>query len=85
MVVARPCLCPGRGVSRTPVVSCRGGDGDAQYCSLVMIVGAGISHNFSPGQFHTGDRRSRYGAVITGLLVCLFIGFTMRKKKRRED
>ncbi len=47
---------------------------------FIAIVGAGISHNF--GLASSPDGVGPYGipAVIIGLLVCLFIGFTMRKQ-----
>jgi len=67
--------CPGR-----QLFLAGGGDGDSAVFVLGMIVGAGISHNF--GLASSPDGVGPYGisAVIIGLLVCLFIGFTMREK-----
>jgi amino acid transporter len=45
-----------------------------------MIVGAGISHNFGLASSPAGVGPYGIPAVIIGLLVCLFIGFTMRKR-----
>jgi YedE family putative selenium metabolism protein len=67
--------CPGR-----QLFLAGEGDGDAAVFVLGMIVGAGISHNF--GLASSPDGVGAYGipVVIIGLLVCLFIGFTMRDK-----
>ncbi|HOJ71008.1 MAG TPA: YedE family putative selenium transporter [Syntrophorhabdaceae bacterium] len=67
--------CPGR-----QLFLAGEGDGDAAVFVFGMIVGAGISHNF--GLASSPDGVGPYGipAVIIGLLVCLFIGFTMRKQ-----
>lgn len=67
--------CPGR-----QLFLAGEGDGDAAVFVVGMIVGAGISHNF--GLASSPDGVGPYGipAVIIGLLVCLFIGFTMREK-----
>ena len=67
--------CPGR-----QLFLAGEGDGDAAVFVLGMIVGAGFSHNF--GLASSPDGVGPYGiaAVIIGLLVCLFIGFTMRKQ-----
>ena len=56
------------------------GDGDAAVFVLGMIVGAGFSHNFGLASSPKGVGPHGIVAVIIGLLVCLFIGFTMRKK-----
>jgi len=45
-----------------------------------LIVGAGVSHNFGLASSPKGVGPHGIAAVIIGLLVCLFIGFTMRKK-----
>jgi len=45
-----------------------------------MIVGAGISHNFGLASSPEGVGTYGIPAVVVGLLVCLFIGFTMRRK-----
>lgn len=67
--------CPGR-----QLFLAGEGDGDAAVFVFGMIVGAGIAHNF--GLASSPDGVGPYGipAVIIGLLTCLFIGFTMRKR-----
>lgn len=67
--------CPGR-----QLFLAGEGDGDAAVFVLGMVLGAGFSHNF--GLASSPDGVGPYGipAVIVGLLVCLFIGFTMREK-----
>ena len=67
--------CPGR-----QLFLAGEGDGDAAIFVLGMIAGAGFSHNF--GLASSADGVGPYGiaAVFIGLLVCLFIGFTMRKE-----
>lgn len=67
--------CPGR-----QLFMAGEGDGDAAIFVLGMIVGAGFSHNFGLASSPKGVGPYGVVAVIIGLLVCLFIGFTMRKK-----
>lgn len=67
--------CPGR-----QLFLAGEGDGDAALFVLGMIVGAGISHNFGMASSPAGVGPYGIAAVVIGLLVCLFIGFTMRKK-----
>ena len=67
--------CPGR-----QLFLAGEGDGDAAVFVLGMIVGAGISHNFGMASSPTGVGPYGVAAVIIGLLVCLFIGFTMRRR-----
>jgi uncharacterized protein len=67
--------CPGR-----QLFLAGEGDGDAAVFVLGMIVGAAFSHNFGLASSATGVGPYGIPAVIIGLLVCLFIGFTMRKK-----
>jgi YedE family putative selenium metabolism protein len=67
--------CPGR-----QLFLAGEGDGDAAVFVLGMIVGAGFAHNFSLASSPKGVGPHGIAAVIIGLLVCLFIGFTMRKK-----
>ena len=67
--------CPGRQLFLTGE-----GDGDAAVFVLGMIVGAGFAHNFGLASSPKGVGPHGIAAVIIGLLVCLFIGFTMRKK-----
>jgi uncharacterized protein len=67
--------CPGRQLFLSGE-----GDGDAAVFVLGMITGAGFAHNFGLASSPNGVGPHGIAAVITGLLVCLFIGFTMRKK-----
>jgi len=67
--------CPGR-----QLFLAGEGDGDAAIFVLGMIVGAGFSHNFGLASSPKGVGPYGIEAVIIGILVCLFIGFTMRKK-----
>lgn len=67
--------CPGRQLFLSGE-----GDGDAAVFVMGMIVGAGISHNFGLASSPGGIGPHGVAAVITGLSVCLFIGFTMRRK-----
>jgi YedE family putative selenium metabolism protein len=67
--------CPGRQLFLSGE-----GDGDAAVFVLGMIVGAGIAHNFGLASSPNGVGPYGIAAVFVGLLVCLFIGFTMRQK-----
>jgi YedE family putative selenium metabolism protein len=67
--------CPGRQLFLSGE-----GDGDAAVFVLGMIVGAGFAHNFGLASSPKGVGPHGIAAVIVGLLVCLFIGFTMRRK-----
>lgn len=67
--------CPGR-----QLFLAGEGDGDAAVFVLGMIVGAGFAHNFGLASSPKGVGPHGIAAVIIGLSVCLFIGFTMRKK-----
>ena len=67
--------CPGR-----QLFLAGEGDGDAAVFVLGMIVGAAFAHNFGLASSPKGVGPHGIAAVIIGLLVCLFIGFTMRKK-----
>jgi YedE family putative selenium metabolism protein len=67
--------CPGR-----QLFLAGEGDGDAAVFVLGMIVGAGFAHNFGLASSPNGVGPHGIAAVIIGLVVCLFIGFTMRKK-----
>jgi len=71
--------CPGR-----QLFMAGEGDGDAAVFAMGMILGAGISHNFGLASSPKGVGPHGIAAVIIGLLVCLFIGFTMRKKWTEE-
>jgi hypothetical protein len=78
--------CPGRQLFLSGE-----GDGDAAIFVLGMITGAAFSHNFSlagkPDALVDGVVQqggiSDFGmiAVITGLVICLAIGFSMRSKR----
>ncbi|MGD2126923.1 MAG: YedE family putative selenium transporter [Desulfobacteraceae bacterium] len=67
--------CPGR-----QLFLAGEGDGDAAVFVLGMIVGAAFAHNFGLASSPKGVGPNGIAAVIIGLIVCLFIGFTMRKK-----
>jgi YedE family putative selenium metabolism protein len=67
--------CPGR-----QLFLAGEGDGDAAVFVLGMIVGAGFAHNFGLASSPKGVGPHGIAAVIIGLIVCIFIGFTMRKK-----
>jgi YedE family putative selenium metabolism protein len=66
--------CPGR-----QLFLAGEGDGDSAVFVLGMIVGAGFAHNFGLASSANGVGPHGIAAVIIGLIVCLFIGFTMRK------
>jgi YedE family putative selenium metabolism protein len=66
--------CPGR-----QLFLAGEGDGDSAVFVLGMIVGAAFAHNFSLASSPNGVGSHGIAAVIIGLFVCLFIGFTMRK------
>ena len=67
--------CPGRQLFLSGE-----GDGDAAVFVMGMITGAGIAHNFGLASSPQGVGPYGIPAVIIGIAVCLFIGFTMRKK-----
>jgi uncharacterized protein len=67
--------CPGR-----QLFMAGEGDGDAAIFVFGMIVGAGFAHNFGLASSPKGVGPHGIAAVFIGLAVCLFIGFTMRKK-----
>ena len=67
--------CPGR-----QLFLAGEGDGDAAVFVLGMIVGAAFAHNFGLASSPKGVGPHGIAAVMIGLLVCLFIGFTMRKR-----
>lgn len=67
--------CPGRQLFLSGE-----GDGDAAVFVLGMIVGAGFSHNFGLASSPNGVGPYGIAAVVVGMIVCLFIGFTMRKR-----
>lgn len=67
--------CPGRQLFLSGE-----GDGDAAVFVIGMIVGAAFAHNFGLASSPKGLGPHGAAAVVVGFLVCLFIGFTMRKK-----
>jgi len=80
MVLAGFAFCLAGGCPGRQLFLAGEGDGDAAVFVLGMIVGAGFSHNFGLASTPTGVGPHGIAAVIIGMLVCLFIGFTMRKK-----
>ncbi|MBN2041686.1 MAG: YedE-related selenium metabolism membrane protein [Spirochaetes bacterium] len=56
------------------------GDGDSAVFVFGMIVGAAFAHNFGLASSPNGVGPHGIAAVIVGIVVCLLIGFTMRKK-----
>jgi len=66
--------CPGRQLFLSGE-----GDGDAAVFVLGMIVGAAFAHNFGLASSPKGVGPHGIAALFIGLLVCLFIGFSMRK------
>ncbi len=67
--------CPGR-----QLFLAGEGDGDAAVFVLGMLVGGAVAHNFGLASTPQGIGPHGVAAVVIGILVCLFIGFTMRKK-----
>lgn len=67
--------CPGR-----QLFLAGEGDGDAAVFVFGMITGAAFAHNFGLASSPNGVGPHGIASVVTGLIVCLFIGFTMRKK-----
>jgi YedE family putative selenium metabolism protein len=77
--------CPGR-----QLILSGEGDGDSAVFVLGMIVGAAMAHNFAlaarPDAVVEGMQQvggiGPYGsaAVVVGLVVCVFLGLTMRQK-----
>jgi hypothetical protein len=55
------------------------GDGDAAIFVVGMIVGAAVAHNFGLASSPNGVGPHGIAAVIIGLVVCAFIGLTMRQ------
>jgi YedE family putative selenium metabolism protein len=68
--------CPGRQLFLSGE-----GDGDAAIFVLGMVVGAAVSHNFGLASSPNGLGAHGIAGVAVGLLFCLFVGFTMMKKK----
>lgn len=67
--------CPGR-----QLFMAGEGDGDAAVFVIGMITGAAVAHNFALASSPKGIGAHGMEAVIVGFLVCLSIGFAMRKR-----
>ncbi|SDN43578.1 hypothetical protein SAMN04488516_102130 [Desulfonauticus submarinus] len=67
--------CPGR-----QLFLAGEGDSDAGVFVLGMIVGAAFAHNFGLASSPKGIGPHAMVAVIVGLVFCLLVGFTMRRK-----
>lgn len=67
--------CPGR-----QLFLAGEGDGDAAIFVLGMITGAAVSHNFGLASSPAGIGPHGIAAVVTGLVVCVFIGLAFRRK-----
>lgn len=67
--------CPGR-----QLFMAGEGDGDAAVFVVGMIAGAAVAHNFGLASSPKGLGPHGMAAVFVGFLVCLFIGYTMRKR-----
>jgi YedE family putative selenium metabolism protein len=67
--------CPGRQLFLSGE-----GDGDAAIFVIGMIAGAGFAHNFATASIPKGPAAWGPALVIIGLIVCIIIGFSMRKK-----
>jgi YedE family putative selenium metabolism protein len=80
MVLAGLAFCLAGGCPGRQLFMAGEGDGDAAIFVLGMIVGAGFAHNFGLASSPKGVGPHGIAAVIIGLLVCSFIGMTMRQK-----
>jgi YedE family putative selenium metabolism protein len=67
--------CPGRQLFMSGE-----GDGDAAVFATGMIVGAAVAHNFGLASSPSGIGPNGAVATIIGLIVCLIIGLTMRRR-----
>ena len=65
--------CPGR-----QLILVGEGDGDAAVFTLGMLVGAALAHNFTAASSPSGPGVYGPAAVVSGLVVCCLIGWTMR-------
>jgi YedE family putative selenium metabolism protein len=80
MVLAGMAFCLAGGCPGRQLFLAGEGDGDAAIFVWGMIVGAGFAHNFGLASSPKGVGPYGISAVIIGLLVCSFIGLTMRQK-----
>jgi len=67
--------CPGRQLFLSGE-----GDGDAAVFVIGMVSGAAFAHNFGLASSPNGIGAYGAAAVVVGLVVCLYIGFTMRSE-----
>ncbi|GAB6183660.1 YedE family putative selenium transporter [Thermodesulfovibrio hydrogeniphilus] len=67
--------CPGRQLFMSGE-----GDGDAAIFASGMIIGAAIAHNFGLASSPQGIGPNGAVATIIGLIVCVIIGLTMRRR-----
>ncbi len=67
--------CPGR-----QLIMAGEGDGDAAVFVFGMIIGAAVSHNFGLASSGTGIGAHGPAAFVVGMIFCLCVGFTMRRK-----
>lgn len=79
MVLAGLAFCLAGGCPGRQLFLAGEGDGDAAVFVLGMIVGAAFAHNFGLASSPKGVGPHGIAAVIIGLLVCTFIGLTMRQ------
>jgi YedE family putative selenium metabolism protein len=80
MVLAGLAFCLAGGCPGRQLFMAGEGDGDAAIFVLGMIVGAAFAHNFGLASSPKGVGPHGIAAVFIGLLVCSFIGLTMRQK-----
>jgi YedE family putative selenium metabolism protein len=80
MVLAGLAFCLAGGCPGRQLFMAGEGDGDAAVFVLGMIVGAAFAHNFGLASSPKGVGPHGIAAVFIGLLVCTFIGLTMRQR-----
>lgn len=80
MVLAGLCFtlaggCPGR-----QLIMAGEGDGDSAMFVFGMITGAAVAHNFGLASSGAGIGAHAPAAFVIGMVFCLAVGFTMRRK-----
>ena len=80
MVLAGLCFtlaggCPGR-----QLIMAGEGDADAAVFVFGMITGAAVAHNFGLASSGAGIGANAPAAFVVGMIFCLAVGFTMRRK-----
>lgn len=80
MVLAGLAFCLAGGCPGRQLFMAGEGDGDAAVFVVGMIVGAAFAHNFGLASSPKGVGPHGIAAVIIGLVVCAFIGLTMRQR-----